>query len=249
MAMPSDSANRLPPSQAELLELMDLLVSVIFCAKDHDGYYRAVNLAFVRRTGRRSKRDVLGRTAAELFPAPMADRYHEQDQAVFAGRAPLRDELELVRRESGEFGWYLTTKLPVAAEGDPDSLWGLVSISRDLATPSDEGIAMESLHEVVNYVRAHLDGRLSLTELAAAGNCTPSQLARRVRKVFGISPTQFVLRSRIDRATELLSRPEPSLAEVAALAGFYDQAALTRQFARFVGETPAQFRARAVARK
>ncbi len=243
--MPDDSANRLPPCQDELLELFDLSVSTIFCAKDVAGIYRAVNLAFVRRTGRRSKRDVLGRRADELFPAPMASRYEEQDRVVFDRREPLRDELELVRRENGDFGWYLTTKLPVPAEDEPDRLWGLVSISRDLATPSDEGIAMESLHGMVRYVHANLHRPLPLRELADAAGCPESQLSRRVRKVFGISPTQFVLRSRIDRAADLLAERRKPLAEIAADTGFYDQAVFTRQFARLVGDTPAQFRARA----
>ena len=40
---------------------------------------------------------------------------------MFATGRALRDELELIRREDGGLGWYVTTKLPVAA---PDELRG-----------------------------------------------------------------------------------------------------------------------------
>ncbi len=46
--------------QGAVVELFESLVDVIFCAKDTDHRYVAVNLAFVRRTGRRSRREVLG---------------------------------------------------------------------------------------------------------------------------------------------------------------------------------------------
>ncbi len=230
------------PCQAELLELYDLLVDVIFCMKDADGVYVAVNRAFVRRTGRPSKRDVVGKRATDLFIAPLAERYEEQDEAVIATGQPLRDELELIRREDATLGWYLTTKLPVSGDDPAAGPVGLVSISRDLATPSDEGIAIESLHRVVALVQERLAEPLRVADLAAAANCSTASLERRMKKVFGVTATQFVLRTRVDRAHRLLTTTDMPLAEIATAVGFYDQADFTRRFARLTNETPAQFR-------
>ncbi len=229
--------------QDELLELLELLVNVIFCMKRTDLTYVEVNSAFVRRTGRRSKREVIGRTAADLFVPELAERYEEQDAQVFATGRPLRDELELVAREDGTLGWYLTSKIPVASADVPDRLVGLVSISRDLATPSDEAITMESLRSVVDHVAAHLAETIRVADLCEVASCSPDQLERRMKRVFGLSATQYVLRTRVDRAAALLTDTELSLAEVAVAAGFYDQADLTRRFARLTNETPARFRA------
>ena len=230
--------------QDELLDLYDLLVDVIFCMKDVDGVYVAVNRAFVRRTGRSSKRDVVGKRAGDLFIPPLAERYEEQDTGVFSTGRPLRDELELIRREDASLGWYLTTKLPVASRSDQGHITGLVSISRDLATPSDEGITMESLHRVVALVQQRLAETLRVADLAAAADCSTSSLERRMKRVFGVTATQFVLRSRVDQATRLLTTTDTPLAEIAATVGFYDQADFTRRFARLTNETPAQFRRR-----
>ncbi|MDH3295823.1 MAG: helix-turn-helix transcriptional regulator, partial [Acidimicrobiia bacterium] len=67
---------------------------------------------------------------------------------------------------------------------------------------------------------------------------------RRVRKVFGVTPTQYVLRARVEQAARLLTDTDRSLADIAVSCGFYDQADFTRRFARLTSETPAQFRSR-----
>lgn len=225
--------------QRELLGLFDELVNVMFCIKSTDGTYREVNHAFVRRAGRRSKRDVIGRRASELFASELAQRYEDQDTLVFATGEPLRNELELIRREPGDLGWFLTVKLPVFDHGD---VAGLVSVSRDLHTPSERTIAVRSLTRVVDHVREHIAEHIEVAELARVAGCSPSQLGRRMRHVFGLSPSQFVLKSRIDAAARLLAETNRPVAEVAAATGFYDQADLTRRFARLTNETPAQFR-------
>ena len=224
---------------AEVATLFDVLPNVMFCVKGADNRYVAVNDAFVRRSGRTDRRDVIGARAVDLFPKELANRYEEQDHRVFAEGEPLRDELELIRRPDGRTGWYLTTKLPVVRAG---AVVGLVSVSRDLETPSDEGIAVESLGRVVDLVHERLNGALKVADLAAAADCSEGQLERRMKRVFGLTATQYVLRARVDRAATLLIDTDRPIAEVAAECGFSDQANLTRQFGRLIGETPARFR-------
>lgn len=238
---PYNRERSVPPCQEELLGLFDALVNVIFCIKAGDGTYVAVNRAFVRRTGRRSKREVLDRRAEDLFVTPLAERYQAQDRWVFDRGTPLRDELELIRRESGDYGWYLTTKLPVIDSDSGITRW-LVSVSRDLATPDVDEPAMLSMQGVVNHVKNGLDRAFSVAELAEVAACSVSTLKRRMKRVFGLSVTQYILRSRVDRAVELLTSTSTTVAEIAALVGFYDQADMTRRFAALTGETPAQYR-------
>lgn len=242
-AMPETGPVALLEAQPEIFELLDMLVDVMFCMKDTASRYLAVNLAFLRRTGRTSKREVIGSRAVDLFSAPLAQRYEEQDQTVFATRRPLRNELELIRRPDGGLGWYVTTKLPVVSRDGPGRLTGLVSISRDLRTPSADDSSAKALRRVVEHVRANLTETIRVAGLAAAAGLSESQLERRMRKTFGLSAMQYVLRARSERAAELLAETDLPLAEVAVLAGFYDQADLTHRFARLTNETPAQFRA------
>ena len=64
------------------MSLFDALVNVIFCIKGSDQRYLAVNTAFVQRTGRTSKRDVIGKRATELFPREFAESYEAQGRHV-----------------------------------------------------------------------------------------------------------------------------------------------------------------------
>lgn len=95
-------------------------------------------------------------------------------------------------------------------------------------------------------LRALLDDRLTEpTTIAAAAeelSTHPSHLVRAFSRAYGIAPHQYVISRRVDLARHLLAggnRP----AEAAALAGFYDQAHLTRHFRRILGVTPAAFSA------
>ncbi len=231
------------PCQRELIALLESLVNVLFCAKDLDGRYVEANSAFVRRTGAKSKRDVIGTTAHDHFRTELADLYTEQDQEVFANREPMHDHLELIRRSNGDLGWYLTTKLPVGANDDPTTVVGLVSVSRDLQSASDASLKFEQLSEVVAHIKANYAEQIRVADLAAVAGCSEDQLERRMRKVLGVSATQHVLRVRVEAATRLLTETDHSIAEVATMCGFYDQPDFTRRFARLTNSTPAKFRA------
>lgn len=239
MCTPADRARRaLNPAMTELFAA---LTTTMFCAKDSTGVYVAVNDVFVARTNERSRAAVLGRTATELFVAPLARRYETQDAAVLTGRT-LRHELELIRRPGGQPGWYLTSKVPLRQGAQ---IVGVVSISEDLHVATETAEPLQSLARVQEWVAEHLTETIHVADLAAVAGCSRHALERRTRRVFHLSPAQLVLRARIDRATEQLTTTSIPLAQVATACGFYDQAAFTRTFARVTGETPAQFRRRA----
>ncbi|HEY0187804.1 MAG TPA: helix-turn-helix domain-containing protein [Cellulomonas sp.] len=223
-----------------LLRLCDDLTGTMFCAKDVAGRYVVVNEAFVRRTTERSRRTVVGRFAGELFEAHLAERYDAQDRAVLDTGRSLHRELELIRRPGGAAGWYLTSKEPVrAADG---TVVGLVSISQALRAGDADPATVASLSRAAAFVRTRLAAPPTVARLAEAAGCSPSTLDRRVRRVYALSPQQYVLRARVDHAAGLLAGSALPLAEVAAATGFYDQASFTRTFGRLTGETPAQFR-------
>lgn len=236
----ADRLRESPALSRELVALFETLVNVMFCAKDVTGAYVEVNSAFVRRTERSSKRDVIGRRAHDLFAPERAELYEEQDTKVIEGEGPLLDELELIRRPDGELGWYLTTKRSV--EGNEGAPLGLVSVSRDLEAHSEEAVGVASLQPLISHVRANLGEPLRGAELAAVVGCSTDQLDRRVRRVFGLSPKQYVLRVKVERAIELLNTTDAPLADVAHEAGFYDQPDFSKRFVRATGRTPSEFR-------
>lgn len=122
-------------------------------------------------------------------------------------------------------------------------------LARHYSTRSDAsrqltgGVAEGSLRRVLEYIQANLEGDLHLQELAEVADLSPFHFAKLFKHSTGRSPHQFVLQRRLERAKELLHNPHISLSEVSLRAGFADQSHLSNVFRRFVGLTPARFRA------
>jgi len=104
------------------------------------------------------------------------------------------------------------------------------------------GLPRLRLNRVLDYIHANLDRDLHLSELADAAGLSAFHFAKLFKRSTGISPHQYILQRRLDRAKELLCNPQMSLSEVSQHAGFADQSHLTNVFRRFVGVTPAKFR-------
>ncbi len=93
-------------------------------------------------------------------------------------------------------------------------------------------------------LRASLDRRWSLDELAAAAGVHPARLARGFRRVYGESVGERLRRLRLEAARAAVAAPGSDLAEVAHACGFADQSHMTRAFRRTFGVTPGALRSR-----
>lgn len=93
---------------------------------------------------------------------------------------------------------------------------------------------------VVDYLRAHLDRRLTLDELAAVAGLSPFHFLRQFKARYHATPQQMLMALRLFEAKRLLAAGDAP-AEVAAATGLADQAHLTRAFARRYGVTPARY--------
>lgn len=223
-----------------VLELVDHLPGTMFCVKGADGRYIAVNPTFVERTNQRSRAEVLGRRAGELFVAELADRYEEQDARVHSSGRPLFNELELIRAPGGPFRWHVTAKVPLRDEDG--RVTGVVSMSQDVGEGAADDRTMTSLGAVVAHIRAHLGENVTSQDLARVAGCSVDTLERRCRRVFGRSPGQLILSTRIDVARGLLTGSDMPLAQIADLCGYADQAGFSRTFTRLVGIPPGRYR-------
>jgi AraC family transcriptional regulator len=95
---------------------------------------------------------------------------------------------------------------------------------------------------VIEYIHANASGNISLAAMARIAEVTPHHLASLFTKETGLSPHQYVLRVRIERAKIHLKDDSLSIAEVSRLIGFRTQEHFTKVFRRVVGLTPSEFR-------
>ncbi|MFD7477058.1 GlxA family transcriptional regulator [Streptomyces sp. NPDC059837] len=89
----------------------------------------------------------------------------------------------------------------------------------------------------------HLDRPLTLTDLAGHARTSVRTLTRRFHAETGLSPLQWLLHRRIDRAKELLETTELSMNQVAQNSGLGSADSLRKHMAGRVGLTPTAYRA------
>lgn len=107
---------------------------------------------------------------------------------------------------------------------------------------SDRPLSPSSvLQQVVDYIDEHILENLNLAELAQLSGLSQSYFVRQFKKSTGMTPYQYVLNCRVERAKHLLKQQQLTIAEVALRSGFKDQNHLTKIFRRFTGVTPKAF--------
>jgi AraC family transcriptional regulator len=104
------------------------------------------------------------------------------------------------------------------------------------------GLSPSKLRLVKTFVNQNLASNLSLTDIASLVQMGPCHFARAFKESTGLSPHQYVLRRRIDRAVEMLKNERSSLAGIAYDLGFSSQGHFTTVFRKFTGTQPTNYR-------
>ena len=97
---------------------------------------------------------------------------------------------------------------------------------------------------VLRRIEAQADESLSVSELARGAAMSPYHFLRTFRAVVGMTPYQFILHTRLNRAAVRLRRTSESVSAIAFAAGFGDLSTFNRRFQRIVGQSPSAYRAR-----
>ncbi|VIO73045.1 Transposon Tn10 TetD protein [Bradyrhizobium ivorense] len=109
--------------------------------------------------------------------------------------------------------------------------------------PSAKGrLDRRRLFRVLDYIDRHLEGDLTLDELASVACLSRFHFARAFKQSVGQSPHRYVIARRLERAEVLLTEGETSLVEIALSLRFSSQANFSRAFRQSTGMAPGQYR-------
>ncbi len=102
----------------------------------------------------------------------------------------------------------------------------------------DRGRAIEA----ALYLDEHSHEPVDLTSTASGVGLSPFHFLRLFSKIVGVTPHQYLVRSRLRRAARLLADGERSITEIAFEVGFGDLSNFVRTFHRAAGVSPRSFR-------
>ncbi len=109
---------------------------------------------------------------------------------------------------------------------------------------SSDGLPKYKLQQAQAYINGHLDQDIRLADLAQVVGMSQYYFCRRFRQSVGISPYQYVIQQRLERAKRLLQQRDLAISEIALECGFANQDHLTKTFRQLVGMTPKAYRNR-----
>lgn len=101
-----------------------------------------------------------------------------------------------------------------------------------------------TVDRAIAYIQAHLTDRLTVEEIAASIGYSASYFSHLFTVETGMSPYQFVVKSRVEQAQQLLMTTRLTVQEIAFQCGFNSAANFCYTFRRMAGVSPHAYRKR-----
>ena len=225
---------------AQLQQLFNYLPGVYFVVKNREGRVMMANEVATRLCGCKHSSEMVGKTDYDIFPKDRADLYVKDDQHVLTTGESIVDRVEMAPDPNNSINWFVTTKIPLFSRDE--EIVGLACIGRNMTDAYEKLRPYAEMNDVLEYVREKYAEPIKIEELARIAHLSSSQLERRFRKVFQITPTQHILNVRIRAACNLLATTNDTIASIALESGFYDHSHFIRGFKKKMGVSPSEYR-------
>jgi AraC-like DNA-binding protein len=225
---------------SEVAELFDYVEDVLLWIKDVDGHYQWVNLSFLLNFAAQRREEVIGRTDFDLCSPALANQYRMDDERVLQGERIL-SRVELVGRFDHTARWCVTSKVPL--RNPKGKVVGTAGVTHPLqGRPLAAGDAPMS--PAVRFISEHYAESITNKHLAGLCGLSVRAFERQFLAMYRASPHEYLRQLRVRMSCSGLVFSRKTLAELASEFGFADQSHFTKEFRRFLGETPSAYRTR-----
>jgi AraC family transcriptional regulator len=160
----------------------------------------------------------------------LMNRFHMRDPVLESICWAMKQEIE-AGQPSG----------PLFLEGVSIALASrLISHHSSLGTAPSErrGLSKQQLRRVLEFIEENLERDLRLAELSRIAGVSLTQIKALFRESIGTSAHQHIIARRIERAKNLLSGSDLSMAEIAGACGFTHQSHMAKHLRRATGMPP-----------
>lgn len=229
---------QLNPSQ--LCWVFESLPEICFFTKNNEGVFTQCNTATLNLFGLQNKHDLIGKSDEDFFSPEIARQYRELDQKIMNTHQPELDQIEPVPNQDGELTWVSTTKVPLF-----DHVQDVIGVAVMIKTLSEMGVLLgpyQQLNPCIEHIFKHYVSTIKIQTLAELANLSIRQLERQFKKLFKLTPLQYINHHRIQIACLKLKQSNAEISEIATEVGFYDHSHFIRLFKSEMGLTPSQYR-------
>lgn len=101
----------------------------------------------------------------------------------------------------------------------------------------------QMMKRIMQFVESHIsDAEIGITEMADAAAVSRSGLNRKMKKIVGLTPAEFLRETRIKHAQHLLLTTQTGVSEIAYACGFTDPKYFGKTFKAMTDMSPSEFR-------
>jgi len=148
--------------------------------------------------------------------------------------------VELVANPDGSVSWHVTSKFPLY--DNSGNCVSIIGCMRDFERSDNAWQPYRRMNAVVDHINRHYAEPIGLADLAKVASLSISQFERRFRIVFEQTPSRFLIRYRLTRASHILMHSDNTVSQIAQDVGFYDHSHFTREFQKLFGMAPGRYR-------
>ncbi len=225
---------------ASVLALFSALGDVYLFMKDREGRFIGANQLQLDKLGLASEAELLGKTDYDFFPSYMIAHYVRDDAQVMESGEPILRRVELVANSDGSISWHVTSKFPL--KNQSGECIGIIGCMRDFDRSDDAWQPYRRINAAVDYISKHYPEPLEVADLAAVAGLSISQFERRFRIAFQQTPSRFIIRYRLTKASQLLVQTDKTISQIALEVGFYDHSHFSREFHKLFNLAPGRYR-------
>lgn len=106
------------------------------------------------------------------------------------------------------------------------------------SSPQKEGYVKKALE----YIRMNYSRKISVSEIAGSTGIDRSYLYSLFIEYLGISPREYLIGYRMEKACELMKAPALSIGDVSRSVGYDDPLTFSKAFKKFCGKSPRDYR-------
>lgn len=179
----------------------------------------------------------IGPLADKLILLPFVFHRGERNNELILSQVQKLMQTAIERKP----GWYFNSKLQVLDIISQIYQAGLMLPTDSVQTYEDRQ-KIQHYKLVVSYMEENYNKQITLQNLADTIPCNSQYLCRFFKDIAGVSPIQYLISLRLNRACYLLEHTSKSILEVALDCGFDNVSYFIRKFKEIKGCTPKKYR-------
>ncbi len=109
-------------------------------------------------------------------------------------------------------------------------------------TTAPRSIGLVKISSAIDYMEKNFSEEISIDFLAEKTKMAASSFRRIFKQTTGLSPTDFLIQLRIEKAAEMLLQKNVKVTDASLASGFWNSSYFTRKFKKIIGMTPMEYR-------